>query len=126
MIQTQTMFRLGDNSGVQSLRSIKIKPYPRGGQAKLGQDLLVSIRRLKSKATQRYGLRKGDKLRGFILHTRAIQRRKNGLNLCFGNNRALCFTKNQKVLGSRVFYPLPIELRKRKFMKVVSMAPIWV
>lgn len=113
-----SMLNVVDNSGVKLIRVISVhKPYHKGGV--VGKMVTASVREARPDAKAR----KGDVVRALIVRTRRDIRRSDGRVLAFADNAAVMLTPDLKPMGTRVFGPLPIELRTQQWLKVLSLAP---
>ncbi len=119
MIQMQTVLEVTDNSGAKKILCI----HPRGGSvgriAYLGDIITASVK----EATPDSPIKKGTVVKAVIVRTRKERRRKDGSYIRFDNNAAVIINDQNEPLGTRVFGPVARELRERKFMKIVSLAP---
>jgi large subunit ribosomal protein L14 len=119
MIQMQTVLDVTDNSGAKKIACI----HPRGGDvgriAHLGDVITASVK----EAIPDSPVKKGTVVKAVIVRTRKEHRRKDGTYIRFDNNAAVLINDQNEPLGTRVFGPVARELREKKFMKIVSLAP---
>jgi len=119
MIQMQTVLDVTDNSGAKKISCI----HPRGGDvgriAHLGDVITASVK----EAIPDSPVKKGTVVKAVIVRTRKEHRRKDGTYIRFDNNAAVLINDQNEPLGTRVFGPVARELREKKFMKIVSLAP---
>ena len=119
MIGMRTMLEVADNSGARKLRCI----LPRGGdlglRAGLGDVVTASVK----EAAPDSAIKKGKVVRCVIVRMRKETRRKDGTYIRFDSNAAVLITDTGEPVGTRVFGPVARELRDKKFMKIVSLAP---
>ena len=119
MIQMQTVLEVTDNSGAKKIACI----HPRGGDvgriAHLGDVITASVK----EAIPDSPVKKGTVVKAVIVRTRKEYRRKDGTYIRFDNNAAVIINDQNEPLGTRVFGPVARELREKKFMKIVSLAP---
>ena len=119
MIQMQTVLEVADNSGAKKIACIN----PRGGGvgriAHLGDVITASVK----EAIPESPIKKGTVVKAVIVRTRKESRRKDGTYIRFDNNAAVIINDQNEPLGTRVFGPVARELREKKFMKIVSLAP---
>jgi large subunit ribosomal protein L14 len=119
MIQMQTVLDVTDNSGAKKIACI----HPRGGDvgriAHLGDVITASVK----EAIPDSPVKKGTVVKAVIVRTRKETRRKDGTYIRFDNNAAVLINDQNEPLGTRVFGPVARELREKKFMKIVSLAP---
>ncbi len=120
MIQMETMLKVADNSGARKLKVIRAlggSSAPR--YAGLGDVVVCSVR----EAAPDSELRKGTVVRAVIVRTRARTRRPDGSYIRFDENAAVVINTQKEPVGTRVFGPVARELREKRFMKIVSLAP---
>ncbi len=119
MIQMQTALEVADNSGAKKLCCI----LPLGGSvgkiAHLGDVITASVK----EATPESTVKKGTVVKAVIVRTRKEHRRKDGSYIRFDKNAAVLINDQGEPLGTRVFGPVARELREKKFMKIISLAP---
>ena len=119
MIQMETVLDAADNSGAKRLRCIKVLGGSKRKYATLGDIIVVSIK----DAAPNGKVKKGQVARAVIVRTRKEVRRKDGSYIRFDDNSAVLINKENEPVGSRIFGPVARELRAKKFMKIVSLAP---
>ena len=119
MIQMQTMLTVADNSGARTARCIHVLGGTKRHYAHLGDIVVVSIQ----DAIPGGAAKKGEVAKAVIVRTRKEFRRKDGSYIRFDDNAAVIIDKAGEPVGTRVFGPVGRELRERKFMKIVSLAP---
>jgi large subunit ribosomal protein L14 len=119
MIGMRTRLEVADNSGARRLRCI----LPRGGDvgvmAGLGDVVTASVQ----EAAPDSNVKKGSVVRAVIVRMRKESRRRDGSYIRFDNNAAVLINELGEPIGTRVFGPVARELREKKFMKIVSLAP---
>jgi large subunit ribosomal protein L14 len=119
MIQMRTKLKVADNSGARKIMAIT----PLGGQvgrvATIGDVISASVK----EADPDSKIEKGKVVRAVIVRTRKEVRRKDGSYIRFDDNAAVIIDKSGEPLGTRVFGPVGRELREKKFMKIISLAP---
>ncbi|MFA4926776.1 MAG: 50S ribosomal protein L14 [Candidatus Aminicenantales bacterium] len=119
MIQMRTKLKVADNSGARKIMAIT----PLGGQvgsvASIGDVISASVK----EADPDSKIEKGKVVRAVIVRTRKEVRRKDGSYIRFDDNAAVIIDKSGEPLGTRVFGPVGRELREKKFMKIISLAP---
>jgi len=123
MIQIQTLLKVGDNSGAKIVRCLKILKkghQPRYG--KIGDIIVVSIQRIRSKNKLTSKVKKGEIFFAVIVKTKANLKRKQGLSLVFNNNVVVLLNKQHKPLATRIFGLMPKELRTNKLSKIISLS----
>ena len=119
MIQMQTVLDVADNSGARKISVINPLGGSTGRYARLGDLVTASVK----EATPSSQVKKGQVVRAVIVRTRKEQRRRDGSYVRFDRNAAVLVNEQGDPVGTRVFGPVARELRERKFMKIVSLAP---
>ena len=119
MIQMQTKLDVADNSGARLLQCIKVLGGSKRKTASVGDVIVVSIK----EAIPRGRVKKGDVLRAVIVRTSKEVKRNDGTCIRFDKNAAVLVNKSNEPIGTRIFGPVTRELRGKKFMKIVSLAP---
>jgi large subunit ribosomal protein L14 len=119
MIQTQTVLDVADNSGAKKLMCIKVLGGSKRKYASVGDIIVVSVK----EAMPGSKVKKGDVMKAVVVRTAKEIPRKDGSYIRFDNNSAVLIDNNKEPIGSRIFGPVARELRARKFMKIVSLAP---
>ena len=119
MIQMQTNLEVADNSGARRVQCIKVIGGSKRKVASVGDVIVVSVK----EAIPRGRVKKGDVHRAVIVRTAKEIRRTDGSSIRFDRNAAVLINKQQEPIGTRIFGPVVRELRGRKFMKIISLAP---
>jgi large subunit ribosomal protein L14 len=119
MIQMGTVLDVADNSGARKIACIHLRGGSAGKYGGLGDLITASVK----EATPEGTVKKGQVVRAVIVRTRNAQRRKDGTYIRFDTNSAVLVTEGQEPIGTRVFGPVARELREKRFMKIVSLAP---
>ncbi|MFL2988411.1 50S ribosomal protein L14 [bacterium] len=119
MIQQETRLKVADNSGAKEVLCIKVLGGTRKKYAKLGDLIIVTVK----KAIPGGVVKKGEVTKAVIVRTRKELRRKDGSYIRFDDNAAVLVNDNKEPQGTRVFGPVARELREKKFMKILSLAP---
>ena len=119
MIQMQTELDVADNSGAKRVECIKVLGGSRRRYAALGDVIIVSIK----EALPNGKVKKGDVARAVVVRTRREYSRQDGTYIKFDANSAVLVDKDNEPIGTRIFGPVARELRAKKFMKIVSLAP---
>ena len=119
MIQMQSNLEVADNSGARKVQCIKVLGGSGRKTAAVGDVIVVSIK----EAIPRGRVKKGDVHRAVIVRTSKEVRRNDGSCIRFDKNAAVLVNKSNEPIGTRIFGPVTRELRNRKFMKIVSLAP---
>lgn len=119
MIQMETMLNVADNSGARRVKFIKVMGGSKRRYAGLGDVVLGAV----EEATPGAAVKKGDIVRCVIVRTVKETRRKDGSYIKFDQNACVLVDKEGEPRGTRIFGPVARELRDRKYMKIVSLAP---
>lgn len=119
MIQVQSYLDVADNSGAKEVMCIKVLGGTRRKYATLGDIIVVAVK----EAIPNSRVKKGDVMKAVIVRTAREIRRADGSYIRFDNNSAVLLNNNKEPLGSRIFGPVARELRAKKFMKIISLAP---
>ena len=119
MIQVQTNLEVADNSGARRVQCIKVLGGYKRRFASVGDIIVVSVK----EAIPRGRVKKGDVHRAVIVRTAKDVRRVDGTVIRFDRNAAVLINKQGEPIGTRIFGPVVRELRAKKFMKIVSLAP---
>ena len=119
MIQMTTELDVADNSGARRVMCIKVLGGSRRRYADVGDTIVVSVK----EAIPRGRVKKGDVHRAVIVRTAKEIRRDDGSAIRFDRNAAVLISRQGEPIGTRIFGPVTRELRARRFMKIVSLAP---
>ncbi len=119
MIQMQTILSAADNSGAKQLMCIKVLGGSKRKYASVGDVIVVSVK----EAMPQSRVKKGDVKRAVVVRTRKEIRRADGSYIKFDVNSAVIINDANEPVGTRIFGPVARELRAKKFMKIVSLAP---
>ena len=119
MIQMQTNLDVADNSGARRVQCIKVLGGSKRIVAGVGDVIVVSIR----EAIPRGRVKKGDVHRAVIVRTASPVRRTDGTAIRFDRNAAVLINKQGEPIGTRIFGPVTRELRAKRYMKIISLAP---
>ncbi|MGZ3417207.1 MAG: 50S ribosomal protein L14 [Polyangiales bacterium] len=119
MIQMRTILDVADNSGAKSVQCIKVIGGSRRRYAGLGDIIVVAIK----EATSGQKVKKGDTAKAVVVRTRREYMRPDGTYIKFDTNSAVLINKDGEPVGTRIFGPVARELRGKKFMKIISLAP---
>ena len=119
MIQMQSNLDVADNSGAKRVQCIKVLGGSKRRTAGVGDIIVVSIKEAQPKGK----VKKGDVHRAVIVRTAKELRRADGTAIRFDHNAAVLINKQGEPIGTRIFGPVTRELRSKKFMKIVSLAP---
>ena len=119
MIQMQTMLDAADNSGAKRLCCIKVLGGSKRRYAGVGAIIVVSVK----EAIPRAKVKKGDVYKAVVVRTTKEIGRPDGSYLKFDQNSAVLINPQNEPVGTRIFGPVARELRAKKFMKIISLAP---
>lgn len=119
MIQTETELDVADNSGAKRVACIKVLGGSRRRYAGLGDLIVVSIK----EALPTARVKKGEVAKAVVVRTRREYQRSDGSYIKFDTNSAVLLNANLEPIGTRIFGPVARELRTKRFMKIVSLAP---
>ncbi len=119
MIQTETRLNVADNSGAKEVCCIKVLGGSKRRYASIGDIIVVSVK----EAIPNAKVKKGDVLKAVVVRTKKEIRRQDGSYIRFDDNSAVLIGGGKEPIGTRIFGPVARELRAKKFMKIVSLAP---
>ncbi|MEJ2638692.1 MAG: 50S ribosomal protein L14 [Desulfosarcinaceae bacterium] len=119
MIQAETKLTVADNSGARVLYCIKVLGGSKRRYASIGDIIVVSVK----EAIPNAKVKKGDVLKAVVVRTKKEIRRQDGTFIRFDDNSAVLINAQREPLGTRIFGPVARELRAKRFMKIVSLAP---
>ena len=119
MIQMRSILDVADNSGARKIAVINALGGSTGRYARLGDIVTASVK----EATPDGTVKKGQVVKAVIVRTRKEQRRKDGSYIRFDTNAAVLVNKNEEPISTRIFGPVVRQLRARKHMKIISLAP---
>ena len=119
MIQQESRLKVADNSGAKELLTIRVLGGSRRRYAGLGDTIVATVK----DAIPGGNVKKGDIVKAVIVRTRKSTRRADGSYIAFDENAAVLLKADGEPRGTRIFGPVGRELRDKKFMKIVSLAP---
>jgi len=119
MIQMTSVLDVADNSGAKKVYCIKVLGGSRRRYASIGDVVIVSIR----EAIPGAKVKKGEVARAVIVRTKRELARPDGSFIKFDGNSAVLINKENEPIGTRIFGPVARELRAKRFMKIISLAP---
>jgi large subunit ribosomal protein L14 len=119
MIQPETRLSVADNSGAKELYCIKVLGGSRRRYASVGDIIVVSVK----EALPNSKVKKGDVMKAVVVRTVKEVGRADGSYIKFDDNSAVLINNQREPIGTRIFGPVARELRARRFMKIVSLAP---
>lgn len=115
----RTILDVADNSGAKKISCIHVRGGSAGKYARLGDVITANVKEAAPAGT----VKKGQVVKAVVVRTRKEQRRRDGSYIRFDENAAVLVNDANEPIGTRVFGPVARELRERKFMKIVSLAP---
>ncbi|MBW1726990.1 MAG: 50S ribosomal protein L14 [Desulfobacterales bacterium] len=119
MIQAETRLTVADNSGAKILYCIKVLGGSRRRYASVGDIIVVSVK----EAIPNTKVKKGDVVKAVVVRTKKEIRRPDGSYIRFDDNSAVLISQTKEPIGTRIFGPVARELRAKRFMKIISLAP---
>jgi large subunit ribosomal protein L14 len=119
MIQMRTTLDVADNSGARRVQCIKVLGGSKRKYAAIGDIIVVSVK----EAIPNAKVKKGDVLKAVVVRTAKELGRSDGTYIRFDNNSAVLIDNQKEPIGTRIFGPVARELRAKKFMKIISLAP---
>ena len=119
MIQQETRLKVTDNSGAKEILCIKVLGGSRRRYARVGDIITASVK----VASPTGGIKKKAIVKAVVVRTREQIRRKDGSTICFDDNAAVIINEDKTPKATRVFGPVPRELRDMSYSKIISLAP---
>ena len=119
MIQEETLLIIADNSGAKTAKCIRVLGGTGRRYARVGDIVVLAVKTAIPGGT----VKKGQVVRAVVVRTRKEQRRRDGSYIRFGDNAAVVLNADKEPVGTRIFGPVARELRERKFMRILSLAP---
>jgi len=119
MIQMQSNLDVADNSGARRVMCIKVLGGSHRKYARVGDIIVVSVK----DAIPRGRVKKGQVMKAVVVRTAKDIRRPDGTVIRFDRNAAVLINNNKEPIGTRIFGPVPRELRAKSHMKIISLAP---
>ncbi len=119
MIQEYTNLIVADNSGARRIMCFKVLGGSKRRYARIGDIVVASVK----EAIPESNIKKGSVVKAVIVRTKKELRRPDGSTIRFDNNAAVIVNEARDPVGTRIFGPVARELRERKFMKIISLAP---
>ena len=119
MIQQESRLRVADNTGAKELLTIRVMGGSTRRYARIGDTIVASVK----EATPGEVVKKGDVVKAVVVRTVKETRRKDGSYIRFDENAAVVINEDGTPKGTRIFGPVARELREKKFMKILSLAP---
>jgi len=122
MIQQQTILKVADNSGAKIVKCIKVLGGFKKRYAYLGDMIVVSIQKLRNKSKKTSKVSKGGVFRALVIRTKTRCHKKDGSSFMLDENSVILISKQGNPIGTRVLGPIPKTLKKKKFIKFVSLS----
>ena len=119
MIQTESRLRVADNTGAREILCIRVMGGSRRRYATVGDVIVGTVKH----ATPNGAIKKGDVVKAVVVRTAKERRRPDGSYIRFDENAAVILKSDGEPRGTRIFGPVGRELRDKKFMKIISLAP---
>ena len=119
MIQQETRLNVADNTGAKQVLCIKVLGGSRKRYAKVGDLIVITVK----KTIPNSNVKKGEVRRAVVVRTNKEYKRKDGSYIRFDDNAVVIIDNQEEPAGTRVFGPIARELREKKFMKILSLAP---
>ena len=119
MIQQESILRIADNTGAKTALCIRVLGGSRRRYAGVGDVIVATVK----DAIPNAGIKKGEVIRAVVVRTAKETRRKDGTYIRFDDNAAVILNPQGEPRGTRIFGPVGRELREKKYMKIVSLAP---
>ncbi|MCL2438795.1 MAG: 50S ribosomal protein L14 [Coriobacteriia bacterium] len=119
MIQAETRLKVADNSGARKIGVIKVLGGSKRRYARVGDIVVASVK----EALPAGSVKKGEVIRAVVVRCKKEVRRPDGSYIAFDENAAVIIDENGNPRGTRIFGPVARELRDKKYMKIVSLAP---
>ena len=119
MIQQESMVRIADNSGAKQAKCIRVLGGSRRRYARVGDIIVVAVKDALPDGT----VKKGEVAKAVVVRTAKEMRRKDGSYIRFDDNAAVIINDAGEPRATRIFGPVGRELREKRFMKIVSLAP---
>ena len=122
MIQQQTILRVSDNSGAKTVKCIKVLGGFKKKHAKLGDIIVVSVQQLRNTSKKTSKVLKGMIFKALIIKTKTKFKKKDGSFLKLQTNSVILLNKQGNLIGTRILGPVTKQLKKKKFMKLISLS----
>ena len=119
MIQQESVLRIADNTGAKAALCIRVLGGSRRRYAGVGDIIVATVK----DAIPNAGIKKGTVVKAVVVRTAKESRRRDGTYIRFDDNAAVIIDENGEPRGTRIFGPVGRELREKRYMKIVSLAP---
>ena len=122
MIQQETILKVADNSGAKTVKCIKVLGGFKKRYANLGDIIVISVQQLRNKFKSTSKVLKGGVFRALIIRTKKRYKKRDGSVFLLEENAVALINKQGNPIGTRILGPIPKILKKKKFMKFVSLS----
>ena len=122
MIQQESILKVNDNSGAKLVKCIKVLGGFKKQYATLGDIVVVSVQELRNKSKKTSKVLKGNIFRALIVKIKSKYKKKDGTTFFLKENAVALITKQGTPVGTRIISPLPKKLKKKKFLKFISLS----
>ena len=122
MIQQQTILKVSDNSGAKTIKCIKVLGGFKKKYATIGDIIVISIQQLRNTSKKTSKVLKGMVFKALIIKTKTRYKKKDGSIISLQNNSAILLNKQGNPIGTRILGPVSRKLKKKKFMKIISLS----
>ena len=119
MIQQESRLKVADNTGAKEILCIRVMGGSKRRYAGIGDTIVATVK----DAIPGGNVKKGEVVKAFVVRTKKETRRKDGSYIRFDENAAVILKNNEDPRGTRIFGPVGRELREKKFMRIISLAP---
>jgi large subunit ribosomal protein L14 len=128
MIQQETFLQVADNSGAKTVKCIKVLGGYKKKYSQLGDIIVVSVQELRNKAKITSKVKKGEIYKALIVRTKKKIKKKDGTCLSSNkkigrNNAVVLINKKGNPIATRITEPIPVKLKKKQFIKIISLSP---
>ena len=128
MIQQESLLQVSDNSGAKIIKCIKILGGYKKKNAKVGDIIVTSVQALRNKSKITSKVKKGEVYKAFLIRTKKRLKKKDGTSISCSKqgkraNAAVLLNKKSNPIGTRITELIPSELKKKQYMKFISLAP---
>lgn len=121
MIQQQSLLKVVDNSGAKMVQCIKVLGGFKRKTAKIGDVIVVSVKSLRNRSKKTSKVIEGGVYKAFIVRTTSVYKRKTNVRYYFNNNAVVLINKKCLPIGTRILTVFPRFLKKKKFLKILSL-----
>ena len=122
MIQQQTILKVSDNSGAKTAKCIKVLGGFKKKYAKVGDMIIISVQQLRNTSKKTSKVLKGMVFRALVIKSKTRYKKKDGSIIYLQNNSAVLLNKQGNPIGTRILGPVPRKLKKKKFIKIISIS----